>query len=123
MTSEPCVSTTFPSNVAVLRESSATMLSASMLTGLSRSACSARSDAPPRQAETTRNTAGRRYLLPLGCIEYAPDLGLQLEDLSVLVHHQSNPGKHRAPLGDGHSMVRLQDSLLRQHVQELGVRL
>src|SRR4029077_17733315 len=115
MTSEPCVSTTFPSKIAVFFASSAVMLSDSMLTGLSRSARSASAGAHA-SIESTISAAARR-LLPRRNIERAPHLGLQRELLLVLVDDQPDARQSRLPVGKRHRLVRSQDSLSGEHVK------
>src|SRR5882672_6698189 len=116
MTSDPCVSTTFPSKVAIFFASSAIMLSDSMLTGLSRSARSASAGAPASINSAAISGAARR-LVPRRNIERAPHLGLQRELLLVLVDDQADARQGRLPVGNRHRLVRPQDSLAGEHVK------
>src|SRR5882672_6153295 len=116
MTSDPCVSITFPSKVAVFFASSAVMLSDSMLTGLSRSARSASAGAPASIESATISAPARR-LVPRRNIERAPHLGSQRELLLVLVDDQPDTRQGRLPVGNRHRLVRLQNPLSGEHVK------
>src|SRR5690349_22233061 len=120
MTSDPCVSTTFPSNVAVFLASSAIMLFDSMLSGLSRSARSA-SAGPAAHVHVAATARAAMPPLLLGrCIERAFDLRLQRKLLPVLVYDHADAAERRVSVGDRHTLVRTEDSLVGKHVEEFG---
>src|SRR6266571_5078248 len=120
MTSEPCVSATLPSKVATFFESSAIMLSDSMLMGLSRSARSASAGCEAAHAAAKTSAATARALFPGRRIEDALDLGLQRERVFVLFHHHPDSGQDRASRGDDYGTVGAHHTFLGEHVQELG---
>src|SRR5690242_13084083 len=118
MTSDPCVSTTFPSNVAVFLASSAIMLSDSMLSGFSRSARSASAGPIAHVHVAARARAAMPPLLLGRRIERALDLRLQRVLLLVPVYNHADAAQRRASVGDRHTLVRAEDSLIGKHVQE-----
>src|SRR5882762_10181161 len=123
MTREPCVSTTFPSKVAIFLASSAIMLSDSMLTGFSRSARSARADpAANVHAAARPRAAAAPALFPGRRIEGGLDLGLQRELLFFVVHHHADPAQNRTSFRNRDCLVGTRNPLLREHVQEFGAR-
>src|SRR5690242_11505382 len=118
MTSDPCVSTTFPSNVAVFLASSAIMLFDSMLSGLSRSARSASAGPAAHVHVAARARAATPPLLLRRRIERAFDLRLQGELLLVPVYDHADAAERRVSVGDRHTLVRAEDSLVGEHVEE-----
>src|SRR5712671_6685394 len=122
MMSEPWVSTTFPSKVAIFLASSAIMLSDSMLTGFSRSARSARADPAAKAHAAARPRAAAPALFPGRRIEGGPDLRLQRELLFLVVHHHADPAQNRTSFRNRDCLVATRNPLLREHVQEFGAR-
>src|SRR5262245_6864568 len=121
MMSEPCVSTTLPSKVAVFFASSAVMLFDSMFTGLSRSPRSASAGAASTDIAAITMATGR--LLPEGRIEGASDLRLERELLFGPVDDHADAGDCRPSIGNRYGLVCAVDSLAGEYVQELRARL
>src|SRR5882672_1329839 len=119
MMSEPWVSTTLPSNVAVFCASSAVRRSDSMFTGLSRSLRSANAGA---DASTHAARASAAGLLPRRCIVSASDLGLERELLLGLVEDHADPRQGRLPVRDCDRLIGPKYSLSREHVKIFGAR-
>src|SRR5260221_13928446 len=123
MTREPCVSTTFPSRVAIFLASSAIMLSDSILTGFSRSARSAKADpAANAHAAARPRAAAAPALFPGRRIEGGLDLRLQRELLFLVVHHHADPAQNRTSFRNRNRLVGTQNPLLREYMQEFGSR-
>src|SRR5262245_15552054 len=122
MTSDPCVNTTFPSNVAIFLPSSAVILSDSMFTGLSRSARSANAGSAASIHIAASTWVTEDKLLPGWHIERAPNLRLQRELLLGLVDYQPDSGQGRSSVGNRDRLIRANDPLSGEHVEELGAR-
>src|SRR5262245_27674053 len=122
MMSEPCVSTTFPSNVAVFCASSAVKRSDSMFTGLSRSPRSADAGADASRHAAARASAEAAGLLPRRRIVGPSHLGLKRELLLGLVENHADPREGRLAVSDRDRLVGPQYSLSGEHVKILGAR-
>src|SRR5258706_4127566 len=107
MMSEPWVSTTFPSKVAIFLASSAIMLSDSMLTGFSRSARSARAEPAAHAHAAARPRAAAAPALFSGPrIAGGLDFGMQRGLLFVVGHQHSDPAQNRKSLRNRDRLVR-----------------